>query len=199
MDPHGDSQTYAEPAQIVVDDGLIRVMAWPLMREHGPQQVRRLLRPQVIEYLHGQALEDAEVVVSELATNAFVHTDGACEMRIVRHAGFPIACEIVDAGGQGDLIAKRLAEAATPIMPTAMAADPDGVAYLDEGGFGLTIVASLTKGQCGVHPTRLSHSGQLGKGVWFAVPALFGAHRETPRPLLELIRFPPNIKGHPHG
>jgi anti-sigma regulatory factor (Ser/Thr protein kinase) len=183
MDPQGHSPTPEQPAHISAEDCLIRVTAWPLRRDGGPHEVRRLLRSQVVEYLDGPALDEAEVVVSELATNAFVHTDGPCEMRLVRHAGFPIACEIVDAGDQADLVAKRLAEAGAPLLPAAMADDVEAVTHLDEGGFGLGIVATLTKGRCGVHAARLSHSGQHGKGVWFAVPALTGAESSLAAPV----------------
>ncbi|MFC0866378.1 ATP-binding protein [Sphaerimonospora cavernae] len=181
MDPQGHWPTHHRPARIAADHCQVTVAAWPLNREHGPQQVRRLLRSQVGEYLDDRAMGEAEIVVSELATNAFIHTDGPCELRIVDHAGVPLVCEIVDAGDQEDLIAKRLAEAATPLVPAAIADQADGVTRLDEGGFGLGIVASLTKGQCGVHPARLHPSGRAGKGVWFAVPALVCGPHETPR------------------
>ncbi|GLX05727.1 ATP-binding protein [Microbispora sp. NBRC 16548] len=160
--------TPEQPVQIPAENCLIRVTAWRLSREGGPQQARRLLRSHVAEHVDGPALDEADVVVSELATNAFVHTGGPCELRLVQYAGFPIVCEIADVGAQEDIVAKRLAEALTP----AAVADDSDIAHLDEGGFGLSIVAALAKGHCGVRPARLYHSGQVGKGVWFAVPAL---------------------------
>ncbi|KAA9374875.1 ATP-binding protein [Microbispora cellulosiformans] len=160
--------TPEEPVQIPAEDRLIRVSAWQLSREGGPQQARRLLRSHVAEHVDGPALDEADVVVSELATNAFVHTGGPCELRLVQYAGFPIVYEIADVGDQEDIVAKRLAEA---LVCPAVADDPD-IAHLDEGGFGLSIVAALTKGHCGVRPARLYHSTQAGKGVWFALPAL---------------------------
>ncbi|TLP63890.1 ATP-binding protein [Microbispora triticiradicis] len=175
MDPQGYSPTPEQPVRVSAEHCLIRVTAWSLSRDGGPHQVRRLLRSQILEYLDGPALDEVEVVVSELATNAFVHTDGPCEMRLISYAGSPIACEIVDTGDQEDLVAKRLAEAGVPLLPTPTADDAEAVDRLDEGGFGLGIVATLTKGHCGVHPTRLSLSEHSGKGVWFAVPALSGA------------------------
>ncbi|MEU0520866.1 ATP-binding protein [Streptosporangium sp. NPDC006007] len=144
--PHRDAQVFGEGA-------------------HAPRQTRYLLRSQIDEHVtDGAALADLEVMVSELVTNAFLHAGGPCELRILHHAGVPVAVEIVDTGGGLDQITACLRYGARRSAPEAIDSES-----LDLGGRGLAIVAWLSGGRCGVHTTRLSTTGQPGESVWFAI------------------------------
>lgn len=161
---------------------MVTITVWPLERGIGTSYLRQLWRGEVSRHLEDEIVRELETVVSELGTNAMVHTDGECELRVVRSAGAPVLCEVADAGNQIELIAARLAKAISststdsPIVADGDAYDGDvvdpeiAVADLQEGGLGLAIVAALTHGKCGVRPTRLHSSGLAGKSVWFELP-----------------------------
>jgi anti-sigma regulatory factor (Ser/Thr protein kinase) len=138
------------------------VTAWALSPNIAARRARSLLRSQVIDNIIDQSvLDDLGLMVSELATNAAVHANGPYEMRLLRHAGVPMVCEIADTGGGLDVIAGHLRREPEQIL---------NIDTLQMGGRGLAVVANLSGGRCGAHTTRLCSTGQPGKSVWFAVP-----------------------------
>jgi anti-sigma regulatory factor (Ser/Thr protein kinase) len=138
------------------------VTAWALSLNIVARRARSLLRSQVIDHVPDQSvLDDLILMVSELATNAAVHANGPYEMRLVRHAGVPVVCEIADNGGGLDVIAEHLRPKPEQIL---------NIDALQTGGRGLAVVANLSGGRCGTHTTRLCSTGQTGKSVWFAIP-----------------------------
>jgi hypothetical protein len=170
--------------EILGESATVTITVWPLERGIGLSYLRQVWRSEVSRHLEDEIVSDLETVVSELGTNALVLTDGECELRIVRSAGALVLCEVADADNHIELIAVRLAKAIndtstdSPIVTDGDAydghlVDPKiAVADLEEGGFGLGIVASLSHGKCGVRPTRLHSSGFADGGVdrWVAAP-----------------------------
>lgn len=148
-------------------DCRLTVTAWALPPETAVRRARSLLRSQLTDRITDQSVfDDLEIMVSELATNAVVHADGPYEMRILQHAGVPVACEIVDTGRGLDEIAEHLGRHADPDDP----APPLDLDALQPSGRGLGVVAHLSGGRCGAHTTRLHSTGRPGKGVWFNIP-----------------------------
>jgi anti-sigma regulatory factor (Ser/Thr protein kinase) len=146
----------------------LTVTAWTLPAETAARRARSLLRAQVTPHIKDQAvLDDLDLMVSELGANAAIHADGPYELRIVRHLGVPVICEIADTGGGLDKIAENLRRH-TGMAKTERDMDIDALLI---GGRGLGVVAQLSAGRCGVRTTRLCRTGQQGKSVWFAIPA----------------------------
>lgn len=144
----------------------LKGVAWALSPDTAARQARSLLRSAVTGHVTDQSvLDDLDVMVCELATNAHRHTDGPCEMRVLHHADLPVVCEIADTGGGLDRIAEHLRQAQAPDSEQILSIDD-----LQVGGRGLSIVAYLSAGRCGAHTTRLCSTGQPGKSVWFAIP-----------------------------
>jgi anti-sigma regulatory factor (Ser/Thr protein kinase) len=86
-----------------------KMLAWALSPDTGVRRARRLLRGHLTSHISDEVvLDDLEVVVSELATNAMTHTEGPAEMRILHHGEAPVVCEIADTGGGLDEIAQHL-------------------------------------------------------------------------------------------
>lgn len=162
----GRRRSCGDPAE-TVPECWFKVTAWPLSPDTAARRARSLLRSQVADHINDQAvLDDLDVMVCELATNACCHTDGPCELRVLHCAGVPVVCEIADMGGGLDRIAEHLRRQDQP---------PDeeqilNIDALEVGGRGLGIVAQLSAGRCGAHTTRLCSTGQPGKSVWFAIP-----------------------------
>jgi anti-sigma regulatory factor (Ser/Thr protein kinase) len=110
------------------------VTAWTLSADTAARRARSLLRSQVIRHIKDRVvLDDLELMVCELGTNAAIHTNGQYEMRIVRHLGVPMVCEIADTGGGLDEIAASLRR---PAGPAATEQDLD-IDALQIGGRGL--------------------------------------------------------------
>jgi len=100
--------------------------------------------------LRRDLVEDAVLMVSELATNAVLYGDPPYEL-VVRVDSAEVVCMVVDAG------------AALPILRGA-----DAQA---ENGRGLLIVAELSGGLYGCVPqTFATCPGMVGKANWFALP-----------------------------
>jgi anti-sigma regulatory factor (Ser/Thr protein kinase) len=137
----------------------ISVTAWCLPSATAARRARSLLWSKLSGHVMDPAvLDDLEVIVCELATNSYRHTDGPCELRVLHHAGIPVVCEIADTGNNLDEV----------ILHLQHSADVDALA---DGGRGLRIVARLSGGRCGARSTRLCGTGQPGKSVGFAIPA----------------------------
>lgn len=111
--------------------------------------------------LAADVLDELEIVVSELVTNATRYAPGPYELRLLHDHGLPVRAEVVDAGAGTTLIDHLLHR------PPAV---PDRIDDLELGGRGLRIVTELTHGHCGTQWTRLCGTGQLGTGVWFDLP-----------------------------
>lgn len=124
---------------------------WLLPRSpRAPGRARALLREQATEWgIGAQPAEAAELLLSELVTNAVRHSRAPqgrdIGIRIARYDGV-LRVEVADAG-------------------PAVKLTPQVVADTDERGRGLSIVAALAArwGQC---PRR--HG--IGKAVWAEVP-----------------------------
>jgi anti-sigma regulatory factor (Ser/Thr protein kinase) len=146
-------------------DCVVTATIWPLDPALMVRHARRLLREHLAGRLDMAVMEDVEVMVSEVATNAGLHCQGPYELRVVEHDGIPVAVEFADTGPGLDLVAERLAASAITV-------DLDEIdeASLGLGGRGLSIVARLSSGRCGVRPTRLKGCPAPGKSVWFAIP-----------------------------
>lgn len=144
------------------------VSAWALPPDSAARRARHLLRSQLARPVGDRAvLDDLELMVCELGTNAATYADGPHELRILQHAGVAVVCEIADAGGGLDEIAGHLRRhLGTPSAHEG----PFDIDALELGGRGLGVVARLSGGRCGVRTTRLCANGRLGKSVWFAIP-----------------------------
>ncbi|RJL23960.1 ATP-binding protein [Bailinhaonella thermotolerans] len=150
--------------QITVPHCQVHVTVWCLPPDRGARRARHLLRAELTDYVTDpETLDDLSLIVGELAANAYQHGAGPCEMRIVRHGGVPVACEIADAG-------PGLEAVATYLQHPAEHPAVGGLAEIAAGGRGLAIVAELTNGLCGVRTTRLFSTGSSGKSVWFVIP-----------------------------
>lgn len=145
-----------------------RLVACPLPQERVARSARGIVR----EVLRDAAVDeaaasDAELAIAELAANAVTHADGPYELRFIIVGGWPIWCEILDAGqdlaGIPELFAKLHGTAAPDDL--AETGEP-----LPESGHGLAIVHQLSGGRCWVYPAVLCSTGQLGKAVAFALP-----------------------------
>ncbi|QES52376.1 ATP-binding protein [Streptomyces venezuelae] len=120
---------------------------WILPRSlRSPGRARSLLRRQLAEWeVGGEAAQTAELLLSELATNAVRHARAPrgrdFGVRIARY-GEVVRVEVADAGP------------ATPVAPLAATEE-------DERGRGLAVVAALAVrwGQC-------PRAHGIGKAVW---------------------------------
>ncbi|MEW1844684.1 ATP-binding protein [Nonomuraea angiospora] len=105
-------------------------------------RARHAVRAQLAEWGLQQACEYAELLVSELVTNAVRHARGLVRMSLSAADGL-LRCEVEDS---------------SPVPPTLRAASRD-----DEGSRGLLLVEVLSSGWGSVPTGR-------GKLVWFEVP-----------------------------
>lgn len=117
------------PQQVLDDDttpayggepGIHRVLARLLPPGQAAGQARRLLREVLTAAgVTGEALSDAELVVSELAANAELHAREPYELRILITEAHPVWCEVADGGpGLGE-VAAVLARLRTTDAPTS--------------------------------------------------------------------------------
>ncbi|MQA87246.1 MAG: hypothetical protein GEV03_22115 [Streptosporangiales bacterium] len=172
----------ADSAAIPAGNCEIHVTVWCLPPATAVRRARGLLRSHLTGHVTDAAvLDDLEVIVGELATNAYRHASGPCEMRVLHHAGVPVVCEIADAGDGLELIAERLRRHTGRIDVDAV----DGVDSLTDAGRGLRIVACLSGGRCGARTTWLRGTGQIGKSVWFAIPAETASHERHRSPRVD--------------
>jgi anti-sigma regulatory factor (Ser/Thr protein kinase) len=106
------------------------------------RRARHAARAQLVEWGLQQACEYAELLISELVTNAVRHARGLVRMSLSAADGL-LRCEVEDS---------------SPVPPTLRAASRD-----DEGSRGLLLVEVLSCGWGSVPTGR-------GKLVWFEVP-----------------------------
>ena len=111
------------------------------LSDAAPSIARDFLRDASCATHHGEVLEDAVLLVSELVTNS------------VRHGGPPV---VVAVDCDGDALQVRVRDG-SPAMPT-----PRDAMQTDEGGRGLALVKTISA-DWGVDP-------QVdGKHVWFVL------------------------------
>ncbi|MFF3439520.1 ATP-binding protein [Streptosporangium sp. NPDC002721] len=159
---HGDNlaQPFDERGKPL---GRFRMTAWCLPPGSPARRAREVFREQLSKpSLDLDVLDELEIVVSELVTNAARYAPGPYELRFLYDHGLPVRTEVVDAGA-GTTLIEHLLNRPPDI--------PERVDDLELGGRGLRIVAELTHGHCGTQWTRLCGTGQLGTGVWFDLPA----------------------------
>ncbi|MEV4575767.1 ATP-binding protein [Nonomuraea jabiensis] len=112
------------------------------------RSARQAARAQLAEWGLQQACEYAELLISELVTNAVRHARGLVRMSLSAADGL-LRCEVEDS---------------SPVPPSPRAASCD-----DEGSRGLLLVEVLSSGWGSVPTGR-------GKLVWFEVPVRMPAH-----------------------
>lgn len=111
----------------------------------SPREARRFVRGVLADIGHEDLIDDAELLVSEVVTNAVLH-GGVAEA--------PVSVTPVDGGVRIEVVDPADAFPATPVETG-----------LDTpGGLGLGIVDNVAR-RWGVDPT------QLGKVVWFELTA----------------------------
>ncbi|MEU7983935.1 ATP-binding protein [Streptosporangium canum] len=151
-----------EPGEYGKPHNRFRVTAWCLPPGSAARRAREVFRYQLAKLpLAADVLDELEIVVSELATNATRYAPGPYELRLLHDHGLPIRAEVVDAGAGATLIAYLLNRP----LPV-----PERLDDLELGGRGLRIVTELTHGRCGAQWTRLCGTGQPATGVWFDLP-----------------------------
>ncbi|MFF3438294.1 ATP-binding protein [Streptosporangium sp. NPDC002721] len=139
-----------------------RMIAWCLPPGNAARRAREVFRDRLTKLpLADDVLDELEIVVSELVTNAVRYAPGPYELRLLHDHGLPVRAEVVDAGA-GTTLIEHLLHRPLPV--------PERVDDLELGGRGLRIVAELTHGRCGTQWTRLCGTGQLGTVVWFDLP-----------------------------
>ncbi|MGW8376666.1 ATP-binding protein [Streptomyces sp. ODS28] len=115
---------------------------------------RRLVTDRLREWHVDQpSREDAQLLVSELFTNAVRHTDServSCELWVI---GVRLRLEVTDQGGGGE-----------PDAPEGAEEDTDG-----EGGRGLLLVSVLAD-EWGIRPEGEEGEGDKGHAVWAELP-----------------------------
>ncbi|WP_431924114.1 ATP-binding protein [Nonomuraea jabiensis] len=112
------------------------------------RRARQAARAQLAEWGLQQACDYAELLISELVTNAVRHARGLVRMSLSAADGL-LRCEVEDS---------------SPTLPSPRAASCD-----DEGSRGLLLVEMLSCGWGSVPTGR-------GKLVWFEVPVRMPAH-----------------------
>ncbi|MGW0203040.1 ATP-binding protein [Nonomuraea sp. NPDC003201] len=115
---------------------------------HSVRRARHAARAQLAEWGLQQACDHAELLISELVTNAVRHARGLVRMSLSAADGL-LRCEVEDS---------------SPVPPSPRTACLD-----DEGSRGLLLVEVLSCGW-GCVPTG------RGKLVWFEVPVRLRAH-----------------------
>ena len=153
------------PVGEVSRDCSLRMVAWCLPPAMAPRRARTLLRTVLAPCVWDEGrIGQAELVASELATNALRHASRPYEMRVWRHGRLPVLCEIADSSPDLNGIPGHLR------CPQSTGAGIEANLLLAERGRGLGIVAEMTSGLCGAYTTTLLGTGGRGKSVWFVLP-----------------------------
>lgn len=126
---------------------------------HGTEPERRARRiaSRVLTRLGaGDQLDDVELAVCELVTNARTHAPPPYELRIFIDAT-SVMFAVADGGTDHESLADRWPQAADAGTPS-----------LQESGRGLLVIAALFPGACGVGPAHSWPGRQAGKQVWIS-------------------------------
>lgn len=137
------------------------IMLWPLgPAEALPRQARRLVDAALRTLpVRAERVQDALLMVQELASNAAEHGAPPYELRVY-HAPEMTTVEVLDGG-------ERLPVLSRHPVPELTLDDVDALELVVlERGRGLVTVAALSEGHCGVRPLP----GRPGKAVWFGIP-----------------------------
>ncbi|GIH69143.1 ATP-binding protein [Sphaerimonospora thailandensis] len=138
-----------------------RTSVWCLPPRDAPRRARLLLRERLSGIpIDSEVVDELELVISELATNAIRHAPGPYELRILYEAGLPVHVEVA-VSGNGAALVDRLLD--RPLGSS------DGGHLLTDSERGLRIVVAYTGGRCGARTVRLYGTGRWGTGVWFEV------------------------------
>jgi hypothetical protein len=129
---------------------------------HGPapeRRARRLVTDVLADLGIVEEIDDVQLAVSEMVTNARRHAPPPSELRIFICAEI-VKVAVTDGGTDLDALTDRLGEAAAGVPVPA----------LEESGRGLQVIAALFPNRCGVEPA-LAWPGRRGaKQVWVSVP-----------------------------
>jgi hypothetical protein len=127
---------------------------------HGPapeRRARRLVTDVLADLGMAEEIDDVQLAVCEMVTNARKHAPPPYELRIFICAEI-VKVAVTDGGTDLDALADRLAQTAA------------GVPSLEESGRGLQVITALFPNYCGVEPA-LAWPGRRGaKQVWVSVP-----------------------------
>ncbi|WP_433376119.1 ATP-binding protein [Streptosporangium sp. CA-115845] len=114
--------------------GRFRMTAWCLPPDNAARRARELFRDQLAKQLMDpDVLDDLEIVISELVTNATRYAPAPYELRLLHDHGLPVRAEVVDAGAGTTLIHHLLHR-----PPTI----PEHLDDLEPDGRGLHIVTN---------------------------------------------------------
>lgn len=114
--------------------------------------------------IEDEALDDAQLALSELVANADQHACGPYEVRL-RATAHMWVCEVADGDACVLPLPARLADVSFAAEETHRGVEAEAVVdLLAESGRGLRIVDCLTGGAWGVRTT------ETAKVVWFAIP-----------------------------
>ncbi|MEV0221539.1 ATP-binding protein [Streptomyces sp. NPDC050704] len=131
------------------------------------REARSIVRKWLADYGIQDQTDTAELLVSELATNAIVHAGGRFRLTLTLGSD-ALRCEVADERRDFPVLPRR-GDGGEPATGDA-AADTDGIDGIDgidgaadgEGGRGLLLIAALShRWGC-----RVMEHGE-GKGVWF--------------------------------
>jgi hypothetical protein len=136
---------------------------------HGPapeRRARRLVTEVLADLGMLKKIDEAELAVCEMVSNARRHAPPPHELRIFIYAKI-VKVAVTDAGTDLDALADRLAQA------------PAGVPTLEESGRGLQVITALFPDCCGVEPALAWPGRPAAKQVWISMrrPAM-----PAPRP-----------------
>ena len=127
---------------------------------HGPEperRARRLVTEVLTDLGIVEEVDDVQLAVCEMVTNARRHAPQPYELRIFICAEV-VKVAVTDGGADLDALAARLAETAA------------GVPSLEESGRGLQVITALFPDRCGVEPALAWPSRRGVKQVWISVP-----------------------------
>ncbi|MEV6984689.1 ATP-binding protein [Sphaerisporangium sp. NPDC051017] len=150
--------------------------------------VREMLQSAGVE---DGSIEDAEIVVAELAANCERHARQPYELRVLSLGLVPVWCEVVDGDPELDGVSRTLdrlragvclrlpldaaevleVESSRPERVGFESAGAEEVDTFSENGRGLLLAHQLSGGRCRVYATRTVITGVSGKAVAFGLPA----------------------------
>ncbi|UNO40493.1 ATP-binding protein [Streptomyces sp. MST-110588] len=139
-----------------------------LPRDAGaPKIARAVARETLRHYGMGELIETAELLVSELVTNAYLHSDGPSSLRIRRMEADRLRISVWDTN---PVIPPPFAGPAQSELTVGLFGAPSTTAPYAEGGRGLLLVR-LCAVNWGGYPLAEGLFGMAGKLLWVEVAA----------------------------